>query len=114
MRGSKLRLLLLAPALVACDSGPPDTVTEMAERLSPVSVNVERAASSTTIVKWGDKVSMKYEFEGLDCSTGKRSFSDEASFCTGLRSRSLNNDCAPSMREDLWREHCLREFTQTE
>lgn len=47
-----------------------------------------------------------YQFRENGCDTGKRTFSNKADLCEGLRSNSLNNGCAQNLRKRHFELNC--------
>ena len=50
--------------------------------------------------------SMSYDFTANDCATGKKTFPDLASYCTGLKDDKANNHCATQLRMDAFKKNC--------
>lgn len=52
-----------------------------------------------------------YELELNGCKTGKHEFNSQDEYCKGLQNNSLNNYCARSLREDLFKKECPGQFS---
>ncbi len=60
------------------------------------------------------KESYTYEFELNGCNTGRHQFLSKNAMCEGLKSQSLNNYCAVSMRERHFERHACPGNFETE
>ena len=52
-----------------------------------------------------------YEFSNNGCKTGAHDFNSLEDLCKGLQDDSLNNNCAYSMRRDLFEAQCSGNFS---
>jgi hypothetical protein len=50
--------------------------------------------------------SLSYSFKVNGCDTGKKTFSDLASYCESLLNDEANNYCAVDMRQEMYKQRC--------
>jgi hypothetical protein len=61
----------------------------------------------------GSSENKKYQFELNGCNTSEHAFDSQQAYCDGLRSNSLNNGCAESMRQSAYERDCGQTFSPT-
>ena len=54
-----------------------------------------------------------YEFSGVDCATGKKTFTSLAAMCTSLQSDSFNDSCALAARQTFFASNCTGTFQES-
>ncbi|MBK9323946.1 MAG: hypothetical protein IPM97_13555 [Bdellovibrionaceae bacterium] len=61
--------------------------------------------------------SRSYDFTTDNCTTGKKTFPDLATYCNGLKDDTANNHCAAQMRIEAFKQNCvfdMKKFAETE
>ncbi len=59
------------------------------------------------------KETLSYQFSNDSCTTGKKTFSDLTSYCSGLQDDATNNNCAAEMRLEAYNKKCSEIATKT-